>query len=402
MFVQWTSVREQLGRLVGRLDVSVLDARDAARLVEECATIERLAAGAKAIAAGRVAETKVWADTGERSAAHWLAKQSGTTVGQAVSTLETAERLADCPATAEALRSGELSLAQANEISAAAVINPACERDLVERSAGVSLRELRDEAGRVRANVIDLEARRARIHRQRRLRTHLDADGAWNLHVRDNPERGAEIMAALDPIRDELFAQARSNERREPSEAYAADALVELARRRGSGNGRSSAKVIARIDAPALLTGVVADGEVCEIAGIGPVAVSAVREILDRGGFLAAVITKSEEVLGVAHLGRAPTAKQRTALEWLYPTCGNEGCPNTHHLQIDHREDWSTKKLTLLDWLDRLCPHCHDLKTRHNWALIAGTGPRPLVPPDDPRHPHHDRHARTPARPAAA
>ena len=38
-------------------------------------------------------------------------------------------------------------------------------------------------------------------------------------------------MAALDPIRDEIFRQARSESRHEPPDAYAADALVEMARR---------------------------------------------------------------------------------------------------------------------------------------------------------------------------
>jgi len=46
-------------------------------------------------------------------------------------------------------------------------------------------------------------------------------------------------------------------------------------------------------------------------------------------------------------------------------------------------------KVTLLRWLDRLCVSCHDRKTRHGWALVDGHGKRPLVPPDDPRHPKH-------------
>ena len=40
-----------------------------------------------------------------------------------------------------------------------------------------------------------------------------------------------------------------------------------------------------------------------------------------------------------------------------------------------------------LDEGDGLCGHCHDLKTRLGWALIEGEGKRPMVPPDDPRHP---------------
>lgn len=391
-------MRERLGRLVEELDPAVVEACDAARLVEECATIERLAGAAKALLAGRVAETKVWAEQGDRSPAHWLAKRSGTTVSQAASTLDTAKRLSDCPATEEALRTGDLSLTQACEISAAAVANPAAERDLVERSGDLSFQELRGECDRTKATVVDLEERRARIHRERRLRTYLDAEGGWNLQVRDNPERGAEIMAALQPLRDEIFAAARTEDRHEPSEAYAADALVELARRSTAGatTRGSSAKVITNITWDTLMRGYPIEGEVCEIAGVGPVAVSAVREMLDARGFLAAVITNGKDVIGVAHLGRTPTAHQRTALEWLNPICAAEGCGSSAFLQIDHAEDWAKTKITLLDWLDRLCSHHHDRKTRDNWGLLEGRGTRPFVPPDDPRHPRHQ------ARPAAA
>ena len=145
-----------------------------------------------------------------------------------------------------------------------------------------------------------------------------------------------------------------------------------------------------RVDLPALLRGRPAEGEVCEVAGLGPVAVSAVRELLDTGDpFLAAVVTKGERVVGVAHLGRRPNAHQQSALEWLSPACAVRGCPSVSFLQTDHRVDWARSHLTVLDLLDRLCPHHHALKTRANWALGAGHGKRELVPPDDPRHPRN-------------
>ena len=56
-------------------------------------------------------------------------------------------------------------------------------------------------------------------------------------------------------------------------------------------------------------------------------------------------------------------------------------------LQNDHRYEWVKTKRTRLDELDPLCKHDHDLKTRDNWALVEGAGPRPMVPPHDPRHP---------------
>ena len=89
----------------------------------------------------------------------------------------------------------------------------------------------------------------------------------------------------------------------------------------------------------------------------------------------------------MAHLGRRPSATQQTALEWLYPTCAVEGCSATTWLENDHRVDWARSHITVLDLLDRLCTHHHDLKSLDGWALVEGRGKRPFVPPGDPRHP---------------
>ena len=91
----------------------------------------------------------------------------------------------------------------------------------------------------------------------------------------------------------------------------------------------------------------------------------------------------------MAHLGRRPTARQQTALEWLSPECSALGCATVSSLETDHRVDWARSRLTVLDLLDRLCTHHHDLKTRENWALVTGRGKRDFVPPDDPRHPQN-------------
>jgi hypothetical protein len=148
--------------------------------------------------------------------------------------------------------------------------------------------------------------------------------------------------------------------------------------------------MLVRVDLEKLVGFAGTGDEICEIAGYGPIAVSAVHEMLETGDpFLAAIVTKGREVVGVAHLRRRPTAHQRSALEWLYPTCAAEGCNSLTYLEIDHRDDWAKTKQTIFDLLDRLCSHHHDLKTRDNWALEQGTGKRAFVPPDDPRHPRH-------------
>src|SRR5437773_2413556 len=103
---------EQLERAVEKLDPALLAPRDAARLLEKVARLERLVVAAKTLLAKRAADAGEWRTKGDRSEAHWLARTTGTTVGQARAVLETAERVGKLPATEAALRAGELSAPQ--------------------------------------------------------------------------------------------------------------------------------------------------------------------------------------------------------------------------------------------------------------------------------------------------
>ncbi|MGH9185390.1 MAG: hypothetical protein ACRD0U_06205, partial [Acidimicrobiales bacterium] len=150
------------------------------------------------------------------------------------------------------------------------------------------------------------------------------------------------------------------------------------------------AKIIVRIDWDAFIRGWPTDGEVSEIAGLGPVPVSLVRAMAQSGdAFLAAVVTHGIDVATVAHLGRRPTAYQTSALQWRDPLCTVQGCHNHWRLETDHRDDWADTKITALWALDRCCDHHHDLKTYKGWALVPGTGKRPMIPPGHPGHPDH-------------
>ncbi len=83
---------------------------------------------------------------------------------------------------------------------------------------------------------------------------------------------------------------------------------------------RGSTKLLARVDLSALLRGYPVGDETCELAGYGPVAVSALRDLIDTGDpFLAAVVTKGTEVCGVAHLGRRPTSTNAAPLNGSTP-----------------------------------------------------------------------------------
>ena len=246
----------------------------------------------------------------------------------------------------------------------------------------------------------------ARITAERCLRSWVDREGAWNLHARGTVDQGARFEQAIAPILDQIFETNRNAATREPREAYAFDALVELTTREpDTGDDKKPVRPkpqymsLVRVDYTALARGDVDGEEVCEIAGLGPIPVSTARTILGES-ILILVITKGVDVAHVTHLGRHPIVAQQVALWWKDPICAAEGCNRVARLQNDHRADWAHTHRTELKQLDRLCEHCHDLKTRHGWTLVEGTGRRPMVPPDNPRHPKNKPKREPPERAA--
>ena len=359
---------EHLVELNGTVDVDALPPNEATELCLVFATIERAAGGMKTKLARRVEETDAWRTAGHKSAADALAAATGTTAQDAKQMLETSRNVASLPATANAMCAGVFSPQKADAIVSAASADPSKEADLLA-TADQSLREVRDECMRVRVAKHG-DALYERVRRERRASTYTDAETAWNLHARGPADKGAEIARTLDDITDEIFKKKYAMGAREPREAYAFDALVEMARRARTREGaKSSAKplCIMRLDWEAFLRGWVEDDEVCEIAGVGPVPVSVARRLLGDA-VLKLVITKGVDVLNVTHLGRAATVAQRTALLWTSPKCEITGCNRTHRLEIDHRVEWAKTRHTRLDELQRLCEHHHDLKTRSGRA----------------------------------
>jgi Domain of unknown function (DUF222) len=363
---------------------------DAVAVYESLARIERLAAGAKLRMATRVEASKEWRRAGHRSPAEWLARRSGTSTGAAHAELAASERLASLPGTDDAVRRGELSTTQTTAIADAATADPGAEDRLLRKAKQASVRDLRDECARVKAAADpDTEARYERIHRERSLRTFTDHEGAWNLHARGPADAGAKVMAALHPIIDKLFAQARTDGRHESRDAYAFDALVELAEQPAAPSNGTRIKYLGlmRVDLEALVRGEMVGDERCELTGFGPIPVRVARQMLGDS-ILKLLITRGQDVASVVHLGRGPSAAQKIALLWTQPTCSRLGCDQPWtHAEVDHRTPWAETHETVLEGLDRLCRHDHRLKTHHGWALVPGRGKRELVPPEHPLHP---------------
>jgi hypothetical protein len=141
-----------------------------------------------------------------------------------------------------------------------------------------------------------------------------------------------------------------------------------------------------RVDYGALVRGQAVGGEVCDIAGVGPVPVATVRELWPEA-VVKVVVTRGVDVLNVTSLGRRATEAIETAMQFSMPRCSNIACDHDRFVQTDHRLGWANVHRTRLDELDQLCGDCHQRKTTENWQLVAGTGRRRFVPPDHADHP---------------
>jgi len=115
---------------------------------------------------------------------------------------------------------------------------------------------------------------------------------------------------------------------------------------------------------------------------------SAVARDLLGDAVLKLIITKGVDIASVTSLTRGPTQAMHYAKLWTSPTCVVEGCSRTI-VEYDHEwgAEYKDTRHTRLDEIERKCHTHHDLHTLHGWALVPGKGERPMVPPDDPRHP---------------
>ncbi len=379
----------QVRDVCGRLDPSVLGDHEVSGVFDAVVAMQRLVSGAVTRLSARYEESGAWKRNGAKSPEDEVARKTGTSARAARRKLATSKRLAKHPKTDQAVREGKLSDEQADEVSSGADASPEDEERLLASAGTDRLHELRRKADEARAKAEkDREERRRRQRKARCVRRWKDRDGLQNLLLKLPDEDMAEVDAVLQRKVDRAYADARDSGKFETWEQYAADVVRDLLTGRSGGSGgdrrtgqavRPDKKVIALIELAALNRGRVEPGETCEIAGVGPVSVSAIRALLGDA-MLAVVIKDGVDVLHVTHFGRHATAHQRTALEARGPRC--ERCGSLHRLDIEHHDDWADTYVTQLEELGWACGHCHHLKTRHDLRFVGPPGNKRFVTRD--------------------
>jgi Domain of unknown function (DUF222)/HNH endonuclease len=299
------------------------------------------------------------------------------------------------------LRTGEVSLTQAAEITKTEKVAPGSEADLLNLAARSSVAGLRNAARTQRLAAEDPEKARTRRHRERYFRHWVDDHGMLRVSGSFTPEVGVPLANRLDTETDRVARAANRNPattdgdgseaEREPWDRLAADAVAKLILEGGSPKS-ATAELVLVCDVSAFWRGHTHPGEVCQIIGFGPVAVSVAWDVAQHDAFIKAVLHDGVTISTVAHFGRHINAELRTALALGDPpifegsVCAEEGCDRRYHLQFDHDDPVAHRGPTSFENLQALCGPHHREKTerdRRAGLLTPNRGPHD----DDPDGP---------------
>ncbi|AKL72860.1 protein of unknown function DUF222/HNH endonuclease [Actinobacteria bacterium IMCC26256] len=400
MFDKLKDIVTQLREVTSQINVEVIDGKSAAELVRISEDARRVIDGLRTSAIGRVGTTEAWRVGGSKNSAEWVALHTGVPIYEAQAVVILADQLRHLPQTVGAMNAGKISTAQAVEVARGATAEPHSEERLLNLAKSSTVRTLRDEASRVIAAATDEVERHKRIHKNRSLKSWIDPDGAFNLKACMTVANGALVMAALTPFQDEIFKAARKSGNHERPEAYAADALMALCENAttkqistsGIKTTRPNAVINIRVDIDALKRGRTEHGEVCEIAGVGPIPVATATEYLGKA-FLKLLVLDGVDIKTVAHMGRAIPAPLRTAIEERDRVCQVPTCDMSVGLEIDHIVPFAEGGAASLENLVRLCKRHHLQKTHDGYRLekiekrpiddMKGTPWRWRPPPDE-------------------
>jgi Domain of unknown function (DUF222)/HNH endonuclease len=364
-------------------DPEVVSAAECACLSEELAVTEKACATVRLPAAARAVRGGAHRDRGFKDGVSWLARQSGTTGGQARQALETAGRLAGCPDTKDALLAGDISLLQAAEITQAASELAGAEAELLPLARHSDLSQLRDRAREHRQARTDPAGLRRRQFQRREFRHWQDRDGMIRFSGGMPPETGLPFVQRVEAAGLKARRAVRAAGRPlEAFEAYAADGLICLTAGTAGGPISARAELVIVCDLLAWRRGHPHPGEACQLIGGGPIPVEVAKD-LAQDAFVKAVLHDGTNIHTVKHFGRHLPAALRTALDLgPIPEFTGRQCAQCHRrwgLQYDHVNPLANHGPTQYSNLQALCWKDHQIKTDQDrqTGLLGPHAPRP-------------------------
>ncbi|MGI8407927.1 MAG: hypothetical protein ACR2L3_05395 [Actinomycetota bacterium] len=336
---------EMLEKANAELEPGLMTQKEVEHAFELYSRAERLAAYGKTMLARRMDEAKV-------------ARLGGTSIGKAKAVVATGNAMESSPELSQSLQQGEVSLDQAVEIASAEQSSPGAAKDLLKMAETSPFHVLRDEAHRVKLEAEQHRDLGARQRAARSARSHTDALGMVDIHLRFQPHIGTPIVAGAEAEALRLSRAAKTAAKEaelearkggpvaalqvEPFERYLADAYAKLLS--GSGKGRTTRpELVVLVSHEVAKRGWtdVREGEVCKIPGVGPVAPEVAREIA-KDAFLTGLFYDGKDLRHIKRWSRSRPVEVAIALELGDPPdfdgvkcvdCGNRFRPEFDHVE---------------------------------------------------------------------
>lgn len=373
-----TEAAAQLRSALSDFDPSSLSPSDLSEAVRVLAITEKACASAIARASARAVSLGEHRRHGFSTGHEWLAREMGSSLGDARLALDAAKAAEDSPMVGEALAAGELSLAQARHIAASPL--PGATGELVELARRSGLSALRDKVRDQNLACQDPAALRERQRRKRRFRSWRDEDGLIAFSGALLPEVGIPLFNRIEAEAARLRRAARRDGQIEPFPAHAADALAQmLAGAPSAASPRAKAELVLVCDLRAYRRGHAHPGEPCHIKGGGPLPVEVAKE-MGRDAFVKVVFHDGTDIHTVTHLGRHIPAPLRTALELGRPPefdgvqCCEPECDRRYGLEWDHLLPVASRGPTRYENLVPRCwPHHQEKTERDRRAGLLGS-----------------------------
>jgi 5-methylcytosine-specific restriction endonuclease McrA len=357
------------------LEPELMESEEARELLETYAKIEKAAAYGRTVLAQKLDD------------AEHLAKVTGTSVGKAKETVETAKALKSSGEVSAAFSSGDISFDQAKEIARAEVASPGSSQELLKTAASESFQVLRDRA---RKTVLEAEQGRGLAERQkeaRSARSHTDEHGMVNVHLKLQPYVGTPIVNRAEAEASRLFKAAKKEGKQEPFERHLADAYAAMFSGSSVKPHSSRPELVIVVSHEVTQRGWtdVRDGEVCKIPGVGPVAPETARRIAEDA-FLTGVFYDGEDLRHIKRWTRKRPVEVDLALQLGDPPdfdgvrCVD--CGNHFRNQMDHLEPHCGGGTASTDNLKPRCYPCHLAKTARDRKAGKLTPRAPVTVPD--------------------
>jgi hypothetical protein len=335
-----------------------MTSRDARELLATYTKVQRLAAF------GIAALTRKLSDAED------VAGITGTSVGQAKATIETGRAIEAVPELGAACREGGLSLEQASEIAKAATVVPEKTNELVKVAREQSFGVLRERARAARLEALQSQGLAEAQRKARFGRSHNDELGMVHIHLALEPHVGTPIVARAEAEAQRqarAARQAMQHEQTERFEHHLADAYASLMT--GSGQGPTKRPELVVLVSHGIAKRGWKDvraNEVCKIPGIGPVAPTVAREIVEDA-FLSGIFFDGKDLRQVKRWNRSIPPEVRTALELGDPPAFDGvrcvDCGKRFRNEIDHVRPVCEGGPTSHRNLKFRCWRCHQAKS---------------------------------------